>query len=147
MSTAVAKSQYHIVLIFTTYFSQLLTHAQWEENYIQICKVEKIAWIQFHHLHLQWKFKLWEGKFAWGVKAKHCWALSTNFWKQKFVDITQQCFALSPQVNFPGDNLNFHWRQRWWDQIQAIFLNLFYFTYLTSIPHLGVIYISWKKEY
>ena len=22
------------------------------------------------------------GKFAWGVKAKHCWALSTNLWKQ-----------------------------------------------------------------
>ena len=21
--------------------------------------------------------------FAWGVKTKHCWALSTNFWKQK----------------------------------------------------------------
>ena len=39
--------------------------------------------IRSHHLHLQWKFKLWAGKFAWGVKAKHCWALSTNFWKQK----------------------------------------------------------------
>ena len=34
-------------------------------------------------LHLQWKFKLWMGKFAWGVKAKHCWALLTNFWKQE----------------------------------------------------------------
>ena len=34
-----------------------------------------------------------------------------------------------PQVNFPANNLNFHWRQRWWDRIQAIFLNLFYFTY------------------
>ena len=33
-----------------------------------------------------------------------------------------------PQVNFPTNNLNFHWRWRWWDQIQAIFLNLFYFT-------------------
>ena len=30
-----------------------------------------------------------------------------------------------PQVNFHANNLNFHWR--WWDQIQAIFLNLFYF--------------------
>ena len=26
---------------------------------------------------------------------------------------------------FPAYNLNFHWR--WWDRIQAIFLNLFYF--------------------
>ena len=25
----------------------------------------------------------WAGKFAWGVLAKHCWALSTNVWKQK----------------------------------------------------------------
>ena len=44
-----------------------------------------------------------------------------------FVDITQQCFALLPQVNFPGNNLNFQWR--WWGWIQAIFLNLFYFIY------------------
>ena len=27
---------------------------------------------------LQWTFKSWVGKFAWGVKAKHCWALSTK---------------------------------------------------------------------
>ena len=31
------------------------------------------------------------------------------------------------QVNFPANNLNFHWRWRWWDRIQAIFSNLFYF--------------------
>ena len=45
----------------------------------------------------------------------------------KFVDITQQCFALLPQVNLPANNLNCHWRWRWLDQIQAIFLNLSYF--------------------
>ena len=47
--------------------------------------VEKIvkAWIQSHHLHLQWKFILWAGKFAWGLKAKHCRNLSTHFWKRK----------------------------------------------------------------
>ena len=28
----------------------------------------------------------------------------------------------------PANNLNFHWRWRWWDRIQAIFFNLFYFT-------------------
>ena len=32
------------------------------------------------------------------------------------------------QVNFPINSLNFHWRWKWWDQIQAILLNLFYFT-------------------
>ena len=34
-------------------------------------------------------------------------------------------FALLPQVNVPANNLTFRWS--WWDQIQAIFLNLFYF--------------------
>ena len=46
-----------------------------------------------------------------------------------FVEITQQCFALLHQVNFPANNLNLYWSWRWWDQIQAIFLNLFYFTF------------------
>ena len=50
-----------------------------------------------------------------------------NILNKKFVDITQQCFALLPQVNFPANNLNFHSRWGWWDWIQAIFLNLFYF--------------------
>ena len=29
-----------------------------------------------------------------GIKAKHWWVLSTTFANEKFVDITQQCFAL-----------------------------------------------------
>ena len=61
-----------------------------------------------------------------GVQAKHCRMLSTNFWIQK---VTQQCFAFIPKANFPAHNLNFHWRLRWWDQIQATYLfkNLYYF--------------------
>ena len=31
-----------------------------------------------------------------------------TFENKKFVDITQQCFALLPLVNFPANNLNFH---------------------------------------
>ena len=46
---------------------------------------------------------------------------------QKFFDNPRQCFALLPQVNFPSNNLNFHWRWRWWDRIQAIFLNPLHF--------------------
>jgi hypothetical protein len=30
-------------------------------------------------------------------------------------------------ANFPANNLNFHWR--WWDWIQPIFLNNFYFKF------------------
>ena len=51
---------------------------------------------------------------------------------QNFIDNAQQCFAFTPQANFPTHNLNFHWRWRWWDQIQAIFLNIFYFTIKSS---------------
>jgi hypothetical protein len=29
---------------------------------------------------------------------------------KKFVDVSQQCFALLHQVNFPTNNLNFHWK-------------------------------------
>ena len=42
---------------------------------------------------------------------------------------THQCFALLPHVYFPANNLNFDWRWRWWDRIQAIFLNIFYFMF------------------
>ena len=31
-----------------------------------------------------------------------------TFENKKFVEITQLCFALLPQVNFPANNLNFH---------------------------------------
>ena len=44
---------------------------------------------------------------------------------KKFVDNAQQ--SCTPQANFPAHNLNFHWKWRWWDRIQAMFLNLFYF--------------------
>jgi hypothetical protein len=45
---------------------------------------------------------------------------------QKFVDNAQQCFAFTPQANFPVHNLNFHWRWRWWDQnlLKSFLLNL-----------------------
>ena len=42
-------------------------------------RLKKIAWIKSHHLHLQWKFKLLEGKFTWRIEAKHCRVMSTNF--------------------------------------------------------------------
>ena len=58
--------------------------------------------------------------------AGHC---QQTFEYKQFVDITKQGFASTLQVNFPAHNLNFHWRWRWSDWIQAIFLNIFYFTY------------------
>ena len=54
----------------------ILSHQQYQ---VKQKRFKKIAWIGSHHLQLQWKFKLWIGKFAWCVIAKHCWALSTNF--------------------------------------------------------------------
>ena len=63
-------------------------------------------------------------KFTWDNMAKHCWVMSTNCLSLKFVDNAQQCFALTTQANFPANNLNFHWRWRWLDQIQATFSTL-----------------------
>ena len=48
--------------------------------------------IPFH----QWKFKLLAGKFTWGVKAKHCWALSKFFVFKILLTTTQQCFTFTP---------------------------------------------------
>ena len=44
-----------------------------------------------------------------------------TFCYQKFVDNAQQCFAFTPQANFPAYDLNFYWKWRWWDQIQVTF--------------------------
>ena len=50
--------------------------------------------------------------------------------KVKIVPTVQHCksllstpsnVAFTPQANFPAHILNFHWRWRWWDQIQAPF--------------------------
>jgi len=51
------------------------------------------------------KIQIMGGKVCLRCKGKRWLAF---FCIQKFVDITQQCFALFPQVNFPANNLNFH---------------------------------------
>ena len=59
-------------------------------------RFKKIAWIQSHHLHLQWKFKLLVGKFAWGVIiARHC----------------QQTFCFQSLLTTPGNVLPLHLKQ------------------------------------
>ena len=70
--------------------------------------------------HLNFLFSLF-----WPNIAGHCQQTLLN---KKFVDNAQQCFAFTPQANFPAHNLNFHWRWRWWVWIQAIFQSLFYST-------------------
>ena len=55
------------------------------------------------------KFKLCAGKFAWGVKKNIVGYCQQTFENKKFVEIIQQCFAILSQVNFPANNLNFHW--------------------------------------
>ena len=73
---------------------------------VMLKRFKNIVWIRFHHR--QWKFKLLAGEFTWGNEAKLCWVMSTNF---------------TPQANVPAHNLNFYWK--WWDQIQASFLESF----------------------
>ena len=42
-----------------------------------------------------------------------------TFESKKFGDVTQKCFALLPQVNFPANDLNFHCR---WKMIEIVYL-------------------------
>ena len=79
-----------------------------------------IVWIRSHHLHLQWKFKLLAVK-------KHCMVTSTIFLFSKVCWQGLAMFCLYTSYKLFANNLNFHWRWRWWDRIQAIFWNLFYF--------------------
>mgnify|MGYP007015634116 CR=1 FL=1 len=73
--------------------------------------IKKKEFKRFWSHHLQWKFKLLAEKFTRGNKAKHCWVISTIFFCfQKLVNNAQQCFAFTPQRNFPDHNLKFHWR-------------------------------------
>ena len=45
------------------------------------------------------------------IGGKVClWCKGKTFGNKKFVDISQQCYTLLTQVNFPANNLNFHWR-------------------------------------
>ena len=51
------------------------------------------------------KIQIMGGKVCLKCKGK---TLLGVFENKKFVDITQQGFALLPQVNFPANSLNFH---------------------------------------
>ena len=92
----------------------------------------KMVWS--HHLHLQCKFKLWAGQFAWGIKAKiadHC-----------------QHPAMFCLHTFPTHNLISKW-----DRIQAIFLNFFYFSlkiwmiYLAKYPPRHCAHEEWVPSW
>ena len=52
------------------------------------------------------KIQIMGGKVC--LKSNGKTLLGIIFDNKKFVDITQQSFALLPQVNFPANNLNFH---------------------------------------
>ena len=71
------------------------------------------------------KIQIIGGKIWLRCKGITLLGLSTNFWKQKVCWHSPAMFCL---ITYPANNLNFHWRWRWWDQIQAIVLNLFYYT-------------------
>ena len=63
---------FHLVkkIVYPTFFSLSVNSG----------KVEKLAWIWSHYLHLQWQLKLLA---------------------EKFVDNAQQCFVFTPQAIFP----------------------------------------------
>ena len=63
-----------------------------------------------HHIHLQWKFKLWTVKFAWCVRAKCCWAETKT--KSLLTSPSNALTYYLSKVNIPDNNLNFHWTWR-----------------------------------
>ena len=100
---------------------------------------QQMSWyVIYFFVFLKWPLKklLKFAKLQWHTLHMICLACSllvVNIVKfiysekaTKFCEIFTLLFTTVPQVNSPGNNLIFHWR--WWDRIQAIFLNLFYFT-------------------
>ena len=87
-----------IVLLIWWTWLYIFASFSWDtlcQNYVIVHKVEKILKSSLDSIPSpspSVKIQIMGKKFAWGVKAKHCWVLSTNFWNKKFVDITQQCF-------------------------------------------------------
>ena len=80
---------------------------------------------------------------------------NSNNWQESLLEVirqniagyfenkAQKCFAFTPQANFLAHNSNFYWKWRWWDWIQAIFLNLFYFTVLKIF--MGLALVNFQK--
>ena len=76
------------------------------------------------------------GKVCLRCKAKHCWALSTNFWKKKVCWHHPAIFCLITSSKLFPDNLNFHFTVMGLNQ--EIFSNLFYFSlpyYISNFFH------------
>ena len=63
--------------------------------------------------NLQWKFKSLAGKFSWGGKAK-------RFAFKSLLTTTRNVLPLF-LIKLSRSYLNFHWRWRRWDGIQATF--------------------------
>ena len=92
------------------------------------------------------KIKLVGGKVWLRCKSKTLLGIVNKLLIKRNMDITQQCFALLPQVIFPVNNPNFHRKWRWWDWIQVIILNRFYFyIWLNMHQKMHMINQKWNK--
>ena len=80
---------------------------------------KKIAWIQFSENSNHWRESLLQL-----IRQNIAGWCQQIFCFQKFVDNAQQCFAFTPEANFPAHDLNFHWR--WWDRIYLLKYFLLY---------------------
>ena len=98
--------------------SKILTIIWREARYGKLEKF-KIAWIRSH----QWKFKLLAGKFSWGNKKNILGDVNQLFVFKSSLTTPCKVLPLDLHQNFPP----IIWMWRWWNWIQAIYLNLFYF--------------------
>ena len=91
----------------------------------KVGKILKVAWISSPSLKIQ----IMGGKVYLSCKCKTLLGFVNKLLKAKCL-LRLPSNILPYYLNFPTDNLNFHWRWSWWDWIQSIFLNLFYFSML-----------------
>ena len=99
---------------------------------LNICKVEKILIGSLDSIPSpspSVKIQLMGGKVCLRCKGKTLLGFVNKLLKAKCL-LRLPSNILPYYLNFPTDNLNFHWRWSWWDWIQSIFLNLFYFSML-----------------
>ena len=83
----------------------------------------------------QLKVQIMGGKVCLMCKGKTLLGLVNKLLKTKSL-MTSPSNVFPSYLKLPASNLSFHQSWRWWDWIQATFLNLFYFTYY-RLPHLA----------
>ena len=118
---------------------------QWIQRFLISIKVEKILKGSLNSIPSPFpsgKIQIMGGKVCLRCKGKTLLDVVNKLLKTKrLLTSPSNVYSYYLNNNFPTNNLNFH--GRWWDWLQAIFLNLFYFS---SRMHLYFFSYNYKDE-